>query len=105
MRINLTTPFAEKDAVKALGARWDSAKRQWYIVDVSDLTPFLRWIPDVDAATERALESAALPSKPAADKPPIKRSTGVITTSTRKIPQCGCSVRAWEDCPHTAVNL
>jgi|APLow6443716910_1056828.scaffolds.fasta_scaffold65502_1 hypothetical protein len=23
MRINLVTPFAEKDAVKALGARWD----------------------------------------------------------------------------------
>jgi hypothetical protein len=26
MRINLVTPFAEKDAVKALGARWDAAK-------------------------------------------------------------------------------
>jgi hypothetical protein len=33
MRINLLTPFAEKDAVKALGARWDAAKKCWYIVD------------------------------------------------------------------------
>src|SRR5450830_802080 len=31
MRINLVTPFTEKDAVKALGARWDSAKKLWYI--------------------------------------------------------------------------
>lgn len=26
MRINLVTPFAEKDTVKALGASWDLAK-------------------------------------------------------------------------------
>ena len=104
MRINLVTPFAEKDAAKALGALWDSAKKQWYIVDVTDLTPFLRWIPDVDAATACALEITALPSKPSADKPPIKRSAGVVTTSTFKVTHCGCSVLAWEDCPHTAAN-
>jgi hypothetical protein len=44
MRINLVTPFAEKDAVKALGARWDPAKKLWYITDVADLTLFMRWI-------------------------------------------------------------
>ena len=42
MRINLVTPYAEKDAVKALGARWDATKKLWYIVDVADLTPFNR---------------------------------------------------------------
>jgi hypothetical protein len=42
MRINFVTPFAEKDAVKALGARWDAAKKCWYITDVADLTPFTR---------------------------------------------------------------
>ncbi len=51
MRINLVTPFAEKDAVKALGARWDPAKKVWYINDVADLTPFQRWIPDRKTAT------------------------------------------------------
>ena len=91
MRINLVTPFAEKDAAKALGARWDSTKKLWYIVDVADLTPFLRWIPDVDAATVEAVETAA----------PIKRSAGVITTSTLKLPHCGCTVHAWENCPHS----
>ena len=104
MRINLVTPFAEKDAAKALGARWDSAKKQWYIVDVSDLTPFLRWIPDMDAAMAQAVENTALPSKSSADKAPIQRSAGVITTSTLQVPHCGCNVRAWEDCPHSAAN-
>ena len=42
MRIDLVTPFAEKDQVKALDARWDAAKRIWYIVEIEDLTPFLR---------------------------------------------------------------
>ena len=94
MRINLVTPFAEKDAAKALGARWDSAKKLWYIVDVADLTPFLRWIPDVDAATVAAIA-------PVEGVAPIKRSAGVVTTSTVTVTHCGCNVRAWEDCPHS----
>ena len=52
MRINVVKPFAEKDAVKALGARWGAKKKIWYIADVADLTPFLRWIPNLAAATE-----------------------------------------------------
>lgn len=44
MRINLQCPFSEKDKAKALGAKWDAEKRCWYIVDVEDLTPFMRWI-------------------------------------------------------------
>ena len=50
MRINLVTPFAEKDDAKKLGAKWDSTRKCWYIVDVADLTPFMRWIPDLVAA-------------------------------------------------------
>ena len=42
MRINLVTPFAEKDAVKALGARWDATRKVWFIQDVADLTPQVR---------------------------------------------------------------
>ena len=46
MRINLEATYAEKEAVKALGARWDSVRKNLYITDVEDLTPFLRWIPN-----------------------------------------------------------
>jgi hypothetical protein len=61
MRINLVTPFAEKDAAKALGARWDAAKKCWYIVDVDDLTPFMRWIPNLDAAQDTGATAATSP--------------------------------------------
>lgn len=44
MRINLKVPFELKDKAKHLGARWDIARKCWYIVDVEDLTPFMQWI-------------------------------------------------------------
>ena len=99
MRINLVTPFAEKDAVKALGARWDAAKKIWYITDVVDLSPFMRWIPDLVAASE----PSGGPAKSAAMSP-AKSSPGVITKSTFAVPHCGCKVLPWVDCEHTVPS-
>ena len=87
MRINLVTPFAEKDAVKALGARWDGAKKVWYIADVADLTPFMRWIPNLEAA-----------------KGPAKQSPGVITKPAVEVTHCGCKALPWEHCEHSAAS-
>ena len=97
MRINLVAPFAEKDAVKALGARWDGAKKVWYIVDVTDLTPFMRWIPNLEAATDN---SAGNPTRKPAAKSAAQQSPGVITKSSIEVPHCGCNVLPWEDCEH-----
>ena len=36
MRINVVTPFAEKDSTKALGARWDATLKAWNIRDVAE---------------------------------------------------------------------
>jgi hypothetical protein len=41
----LNVPFAEKDGVKALGARWDAASKKWYVPQGKDLEPFTRWLP------------------------------------------------------------
>ena len=95
MRINLVTPFAEKDTAKTLGARWDVAKKVWYITDVADLTPFKRWIPDLEAASE--------PSGSAA-KGPAKQSPGVITTPMVVIPHCECNVLPWVYCEHSSAQ-
>ena len=85
MRINLVTPFAEKDAVKALGARWDAAQKVWYIKDVADLTPFLRWIPNTEVA--RKTQRLELPQvKTNTSK---AQSHGVTTKPTLKVPHCG----------------
>jgi hypothetical protein len=40
----LNVPFAEKDEAKRLGARWDSAKKKWYVPLGTDLTAFSRWL-------------------------------------------------------------
>jgi Domain of unknown function (DUF5710) len=103
MRINLVTPFAEKDAAKALGARWDAAKKCWYIVDVDDLTPFMRWISNLDAAqdTGAATGSNHKASHKAAavkSKPPVASKPAV------EVPHCGCQVLPWEDCEHSLAN-
>ncbi len=47
----LAVPFKDKDAAKALGARWDAAKRQWYAPIGLALTPFASWLSDAGAAT------------------------------------------------------
>ena len=64
MRINLKTPFAEKDEAKALGARWDPKKKCWYIQNVADLSPFARWITDSPASTSPMLSSSAAAGLP-----------------------------------------
>ena len=103
MRINLVTPFAEKDAAKALGARWDAAKKCWYIVDVDDLTPFMQWIPNLDAAqdtgaTARANSKASVKAAVVKTKPPVAPKPAV------EVSHCGCPVLPWEDCEHSLAK-
>jgi hypothetical protein len=44
MRTNLKVPFAEKDEAKKLGARWDAARKLWYVENKDDMVPFARWM-------------------------------------------------------------
>lgn len=41
-RTYLTVPFTEKECVKALGAKWDAAGKQWYCL--GDNRKFKTWI-------------------------------------------------------------
>ena len=41
----LTVDFKEKDAAKALGARWDGGQRLWYVPEGRELLPFAQWLP------------------------------------------------------------
>lgn len=97
MRINLVTPFAEKDAVKALGGRWDAAKKCWYIVDVADLAPFARWIPDMAAAKGGSLQMAK-------QKPSLPTTAGTPSKPANDVADCGCQVLPWDDCVHTTTQ-
>lgn len=97
MRINLVTPFAEKDAVKALGGRWDAAKKCWYVVDVADLTPFARWIPDM-AASGAVVEAPKVTKQ----KFTVPTTANIQEKSDAGIADCGCDVLPWDDCVHSA---
>ena len=108
MRINLVTPFAEKDAAKALGARWDAKTRNWYIVGVADLTPFLRWIPDKAAASGAQHAEKVQPATPAKSHP-AKSSAKAVKASRAnqgpvQVPHCGCKVLPWEPCIHSEAS-
>lgn len=103
MRINLVTPFAEKDAAKTLGARWDAAKKCWYIVDVDDLTPFMQWIPNLDAAQDTGA-TAGTSLKASAKTVVVKTKPPVASKPAVEVPHCGCPVLPWEDCQHSLAK-
>lgn len=46
MKIWLEVPFENVGSAKALGARFDMAKRQWYVPDGLDAMDFVKWLPD-----------------------------------------------------------
>ena len=104
MRVDLLTPFAEKDQAKGLGARWDATRKVWYVQDVDDLTPFLRWIPDLSAAT-RSGEGVPGSDVRASDKrASTTRAPTAITKPPEPIASCGCSALPWEDCMHLKIQ-
>lgn len=89
MRINLNCPFSEKDDAKRLGAKWDSEKRVWYIVDPDDLQPFGRWLPVLNRLSNDMH---------------IKKQHKVLPRTTGPkffVPLCDCDVLPWEDCEHS----
>lgn len=97
MRIYLLTPFAEKDAVKALGARWDPGRRAWYVQDPPDLNPFLKWLP---VSSENGNVATKIePNLMRADS--VERSSSGVDRKPLQISTCDCDVLPWEDCVHT----
>lgn len=40
----LKVPYAEKDQAKALGARWNSERKTWYVPDGQPSAPFEQWL-------------------------------------------------------------
>jgi hypothetical protein len=76
--IYLNVPFAQKDAAKALGARWDAANKKWYIPSGKNVALFAQWQPD---ATRQTATSQAKIDKPSSAKTisAAGQSSGVFT--------------------------
>jgi ribonuclease HI len=45
MKTYLSMPFKDKDRAKSLGARFDMARKQWFVPDGVDLSAFKEWLP------------------------------------------------------------
>jgi len=69
----LVSSFADKDRVKALGARWDPARRQWYVPEGRELAPFAQWLPATDSAEAPSTTALAAASPAAALVPAAQR--------------------------------
>lgn len=44
MRTNLNVAFKDSQKVKSLGAKWDGARKTWFVENVENLIDFLPWI-------------------------------------------------------------
>lgn len=42
--LTLEVPFAEKDAAKALGARWNPEAKKWFVPEGVEQEKFTKWI-------------------------------------------------------------
>lgn len=47
MALYLNVPYEQKDLVKALGAKWDQIRKQWYVTDKFDYYKYFDWFPEV----------------------------------------------------------
>ncbi|MBS5058942.1 MAG: hypothetical protein KHZ14_06670 [Collinsella sp.] len=54
MRTELDVPFSHKDEAKALGAKWNRAKKIWYVPSGVNPEPFAEWLPGVDRSDPSA---------------------------------------------------
>lgn len=88
MRTNLAVPFSEKDEAKRLGARWDAAKKLWYVDKVPDLTPFARWL---------AGENAPSVGKPSPARPRPTPATAETRTGPNYL-ALPCDCLPWIGC-------
>ena len=103
MRFNLKVPYAEKDQAKQLGARWDAARKVWYVDGRDDLEPFSRWSPSEHTGASAAPPPAAASRATGTAKPAkpsnAARAAGQVCVGSRYVAQprvCDCA--PWEEC-------
>lgn len=99
MRTNLVVPFAEKDRAKKLGARWDAARKVWYVQGIENLEAFAEWLPGNPGKPSSGIKNSAPCSQPSARAPQqraVATSAGVITGA--KVVPLACDCLPWVGC-------
>lgn len=94
MRMNLKVPFAEKDEAKKLGARWDAARKLWYVDNDEKIAVFARWSPTIHVADEGGAPAVAAPAA-------ARQSAGKVVVGADYVaqtPACDCPPWALCEC-------
>ncbi len=83
----LNVPYAQKDAAKALGARWDPAQKKWYVPSNKDISLFAQW--QTQDAGPKSFAASGFKSASSIKKSPSTNNagnagSGVITYATDK---------------------
>lgn len=55
MALLLNVPYAEKDEAKALGAKWDTQLKKWYVEDYRHYSDFYKWIEPVEIENKQII--------------------------------------------------
>lgn len=74
--IRLQVPYAQKDAAKSMGARWDQAGKTWYVPPGALASSFERWMPAVDMPRKIDPKKPVKKSRPRVDSYVGKTITG-----------------------------
>lgn len=85
MRIDLNVPYSQKERAKLYGAKWDSVKKTWYVIDPENMSPLKEWLKKPEAHEQGPLFDEPLQ----VGRPDV-------------IPDCRCAhVAPWEHCEHS----
>lgn len=98
MRVNLEVPYGQKEQAKRYGAKWDTARKCWYVIDPVNMVPLLKWIPGAKCESERiahALYAHAKPGKKKHGKRKKSHAALPAARSTSHLPYA--DVPPWED--------
>lgn len=80
----LNVPYAQKDAAKALGARWDAANKKWFVPAGKDIAAFAQWHTDAElnASSPETRVSPAVKQSAVTNAGQNSVSAGVVTHPT-----------------------
>ena len=108
----LNCSFAQKDQVKALGAKWDAQARSWYVPLGMALEPFAPWLgKSSKGLTGEGLEkekkdqdknrpsNAGTCTVMDSGKPHLVEP--LISIYERMCLDCHCQIPPWQSCEHT----
>lgn len=84
MRTYLTVPYDDRHIVKLMGAKWDIAKKRWYIQDVENIERFMIYMP------QYAKEFNAWKGNKNNKGKPSNKSSGFITGENYVPSTCNC---------------